>query len=118
MKRETEIDFFSEEKRFIETANRVKILSRCEKECAGSEPEGEINRAENFKEDARPRGNFPGNGDLGTAARVAAFKRRDRADDMFAIDPGIGIDEKQNVATRLMAAGITRSGDLPSIDGN
>ena len=113
---EAEIDFFSDEKRFVEAADCFEMVSRCEKERTGSEVQRKINRAEKPDGNPRPPWNWVPNGHARATAGETTLKRVNRAAYVFGINVSIGIDKKQNVAPRRASARISRGRDLSTAD--
>src|SRR5205085_10004122 len=72
--REAEINFFPDEKRFIETADRFVILARGEKERARAEIEREIGRAKEVQARPRPKRDFLVHSHARAAASVTSVQ--------------------------------------------
>jgi len=113
--RHTEIDFFSDEKFFIESTDRIEIFTRREKKSPRAEPEAEVNHGESFHNNLRPARNSSANDDVRAAAGVACVERRNYPDEMFLVNPSVSVDKEQSVTLRMARAGVARSCNLPPI---
>jgi len=111
----TEIDFFSNEKFFIESTDRIEIFARREKKSPRAEPESEVNHGESFYNNLRPERNSSANDDARAAAGVACIERRNYSDEMFLVNPSVSVDKEQSVTSGVARAGIARRRNLPPI---
>ena len=116
--RKTEIDFFADKKLLIESTARIEVFAGSKKKRTGTEIHGKINRAESRHEDAAPSRDFAVHGQSCAAANVTGFQRRDGLDHMPRVDPGVGIDKKQNASARRVRSRVPGRGNLPAIDRN
>jgi len=92
--RETEINFFSDEELFIESADRVEVFSRGEEKRAGAEVERKVQCAESLCENLRPHRNSSPDNNPRAASGATFFKQVDCAADMLFVDPRIRIDKE------------------------
>ena len=114
--REAEINFFSDEKCFIEPADRVEIFSSSEQKSARGKVEAKVDRAKGFNRDSRPKRNRSANRNARAAAGATILQRGDRTADMVLVNVRVGIDKEQNIAARRIRAGVAGSRNLSPIN--
>jgi len=113
--RHTEIDFFSDEKFFIESTDRIEVFARREKKSPRAEPESEVNHGESFYDYLRPERNSSANDDARATTGVACVERRNYPDEMFLVNPSVSVDKEQSVTLGMARPGIARGGNLPPV---
>src|SRR5207237_4181165 len=113
--RHTEIAFFSDEKFFIESTDRIEVFARREKKSPRAEPESEVNREESFYDNLRPERNSSANDDARATTGVACVKRRNYPDAMLLVNPSVSVDKEHSVTLGMARPGIARGGNLPPV---
>src|SRR5437762_9617368 len=106
--RHTEIDFFSNEKFFIESTDRIEVFARREKKSPRAEPESEVNRGESFYDNLRPERNSSANDDACATTGAACVERRNYPDEVFLVNPSVSVDKEQSVTLGMARPGIAR----------
>ena len=113
-----EENFFARKIGFIEAANSEKIFASGEEKRAGAQFEPEVDGDKNSKQGrAPPRDIFIGR-ESRRPARETIREGGAHPTDVFRTNVGIRIDENEDLAAGGLSTGVTRGGDLPSMDRN